>query len=359
MTKQQGLIHFTRHWSSLLSYILCSLLLTLTANSQTIEAVRVQTPPTIDGNLDDACWQNVKVTVDKFKIAELEMTPPDQTQAHIGFDDEALYIGFRCTQDENSIIANQTRRDGSFQYEDHIAVYLDTYHDRIRSYCFAVNPLGIQRDEKQGDLGWDGEWFAAAIVQSSVWSVEMRIPYDMLDVPQTEKQTWGLNLARRHQSRDRTSIWADTGVNVSDANRFGNLTNLTFRPQRIGRNIQLGGYLSATSEEFSTSTANFSDGLTAAVGGDVAYKLTTSTSVISTLNPDFQPYRIGSSRDCFIRHRTTVNRPSPLLSRRWTHFSSTDRPFLQPPHRRNGLRCKTHWQNRTRLVWIDGSQNIR
>ena len=279
--------HFIRHWYFGLSSILCYLLMTFTANSQTIEAVRFQTPPTIDGNLDDACWQNVKVTVDTFKIAELEMTPPDQTQAYIGFDDEALYIGFRCTQDENSIIANQTRRDGSFQYEDHIAVYLDTYHDRIRSYCFAVNPLGIQRDEKQGDLGWDGEWFAAVIVQSSVWNVEMKIPYDMLDVPQREKQTWGLNLVRRHQRMDRTSIWADTGVNVSDANRFGSLTNLTFRPQHIGRNIRLGGYLSTTSADFSTSTGNFSDGLTAAVGGDVAYKLTTSTSVIGTLNPDF------------------------------------------------------------------------
>ena len=285
MRKEQIPTHSILHCKNLLSYTLCFLLVTLTANSQTIEAVRFQTPPTIDGNLDDSCWQYL-TAVDEFKVAELETTVPEKTEAYIGFDNEALYIGFRCTQGESSRIANQTRRDGSFQYEDHVAVYLDTHHDRRRSYCFAVNPLGTQRDEKQGNLGWDGEWIAAAILGSSLWTVEMKIPHDILDLPQNAKQTWGLNLVRRHQGLDRTSIWADTGVNVSDANRFGSLTNLAFNPKNVRRNIQLGGYFSTKSEDFSTS-GSFSNPLTATVGGDVAYKLTTSTSFIGAVNPDF------------------------------------------------------------------------
>ncbi len=275
----------TRYWKILLSTMALFMAANLVADSQTIEAVKFQTPPTVDGKLDDDCWQHV-TRVDEFKIAELETTVPDKTEVYIGFDDEALYIGFRCFQEEPSMIANQTRRDGSFQYEDHIAVYLDTHHDRRRSYCFAVNPLGIQRDEKQGDLGWDGEWFAAAIIESSVWTVEMKIPFEMLDLPQSEKQIWGLNLVRRHQSLDRTSIWADTGVNVSDANQFGTLTHLEFNPKDTGKKFQIGGYFSGKAEDFST-IENLSTRLTAAIGGDIAYKLTTSTSVIGTINPDF------------------------------------------------------------------------
>ena len=275
----------TRYWKVLLSSMALFMMANLVADSQTIEAVKFQTPPTVDGKLDDDCWQRVTV-VDEFKIAELETTVPDKTEVYLGFDDEALYIGFRCVQEEPSMIANQTRRDGSFQYEDHVAVYLDTHHDRRRSYCFAVSPLGIQRDEKQGDLGWDGEWFAAAIVESSVWTVEVKIPFEILDLPQSEKQTWGLNLVRRHQSLDRTSIWADTGVNVSDANQFGTLTNLEFNPKDTGRKFQIGGYFSGKSGDFSKSES-LSQRLTAAVGGDVSYKLTTSTSVIGTVNPDF------------------------------------------------------------------------
>ena len=275
----------TRYWKILLSSMALFIMVNLVADSQTIEAVKFQTPPTVDGKLDDDCWQRVTV-VDEFKIAELETTVPDKTEVSLGFDDEALYIGFRCVQEEPSMIANQTRRDGSFQYEDHIAVYLDTHHDRRRSYCFAVNPLGIQRDEKQGDLGWDGEWFAAAIVESSVWTVEMKIPFEILDLPQSTKQIWGLNLVRRHQRLDRTSIWADTGVNVSDANQFGTLTHLEFNPKDTGRKFQIGGYFSGKFGDFS-KPESLSQRLTAAVGGDVSYKLTTSTSVIGTVNPDF------------------------------------------------------------------------
>ena len=272
-------------WKVLLSSIGFFMMTHLVADSQTIEAVKFQTPPVIDGNLVDDCWQHAAV-VDTFMIAELKMTVPDKTEVFLGYDEEALYAGFRCVQEEPSIIANQTRRDGSFQYEDHVALYLDTHHDRRRSYCFAVSPLGTQQDEKQGDLGWDGEWIAAAIVEPSVWTVEIRIPFDILDLPQSVKQTWGLNLVRRHQSLDRTSIWADTGVNVSDANQFGTLTNLEINPKDAGRKIQLGGYFSGKYGNTSAS-GSLSERLTAAIGGDIAYKLTTSTSVIGTLNPDF------------------------------------------------------------------------
>lgn len=279
------MIDFTRYWKILLSAMFFFIATHLVAESQTIEAVKFQTPPTVDGKLDDACWQRV-TAVDTFKVAELETTVPAKTEVYLGFDNEALYVGFRCVQEEPSIIANQTRRDGSFQYEDHVAVYLDTHHDRRRSYCFAVSPLGIQRDEKQGDLGWDGEWFAAATVESSMWTVEMKIPYEILDLPQSEKQIWGLNLVRRHQSLDRTSIWADTGVNVSDANQFGTLTHLEFNPKATGKQFQIDGYFSGKFGDFSKSES-LSQRLTAAVGGDVSYKLTTSTSVIGTVNPDF------------------------------------------------------------------------
>ena len=273
------------HWKSLLSSIVCFLLASFTANSQTIEAVRFQVSPVIDGRLNDSCWQQA-ARVDKFKVAELETTVPDKTEAYLGFDDEALYVGFRCVQEEASIIANQTRRDGSFQYDDHVAVYLDTYRDQLRSYCFAVSPLGTQQDDKQGDLGWDGEWFTAAIIESSVWSIEMKIPFDILDLPRSAKQTWGLNLVRRHQSLERTSIWADTGVNVSDANQFGTLTSLAFNLKDAGRKFQLGGYFSSKAADLSTSE-DLSKGLKAALGGDVSYKLTTGTTFIGTVNPDF------------------------------------------------------------------------
>ena len=277
--------HFAPFRLLLLSCIISFLLISQTTYSQTVEAIKFQTSPVIDGKLDDRAWQQIR-PIEEFKIAELETTIPDKTQVYLGFDETALYVGFRCFQEKSTMIANQTRRDGSFQFEDHVAVYLDTYHDKRRTYCFAVSPLGIQRDEKQGDLGWDGEWVAAAIVEDSEWSVEMKIPFQILDLPRAEKQTWGLNLVRRHQNLDRTSTWADTGVNVSDANEFGSLTNLEFNPENIGKKIELGGYFSAKLEDNSKAD-NFLDRLTPALGVDGTYKITSGTSLIGTVNPDF------------------------------------------------------------------------
>jgi hypothetical protein len=270
--------HSVPHWL----WVSCGvffLLTTLAADSQTIHAVKFQHPPLIDGRLDDSCWQQATAIYD-FKIAELDTTIKDKTEAYLGIDEEALYVGFRCFQEEPSLIVSQTRRDGTFQYEDHVAVYLDTYHDQRTTYHFAVNPLGTQLDEKHGDLSWDGRWLAAAIIEPSVWTIELKIPFHSLQFPSDVSQTWGLNLVRRHQSLEKTSTWADTGVNVSDANRFGRLTDLKFNQKQWGKKTLLGGYFSAKSEDFSTK-------LTADVGGDIAYQLTTSTSLIGTVNPDF------------------------------------------------------------------------
>lgn len=253
--------------------------------SQTIEVNKLETPPVIDGKLDDDIWKQITPIV-KLHIAELKTIVPDKTQIYIGYDDNALYVGFRCSQEESQIIANQTRKDGSFKFEDHVAIYIDTYHDKIRTYCFAVNPLGTQLDDKQGDLGWDGVWSAAATINETFWTVEMEIPYKILDLPEKTEQSWGLNLVRRHQSLDRTSTWADTGVNVSDANRFGTMENLNFVQKVPAKKYEVIGYLSTKYDGTIESEVLF-DRLSPHIGADVSYKPNTSTRFIGTLFPDF------------------------------------------------------------------------
>lgn len=279
------MIHFARNFILMNCCVFFIMFVNLNAHSQTIAAKKVETAPVIDGKLDDSSWQQI-TPIEAFLVAELKTTVPDKTQVFIVYDDSAIYVSFRCFQDKSTMIANQTRKDGSFKFEDHVAVYLDTYLDKQRTYGFAVNPLGTQLDEKQGDLGWDGEWSAASVIYESSWTVEMKIPYQILDMPRSEKQTWGLNLVRRHQSVDRTSTWADTGVNVSEANRFGSLTDIEINPKNITKKFEVGGYISAKLEDNTNSEA-LADRLTPAIGVDASYKITTSTSIIGTVNPDF------------------------------------------------------------------------
>ena len=187
----------------------------LAAESQTIEAIKFHTSPTIDGKLDDECWQRV-TGVDAFKIAELETTVPDRTEVFLGFDDEALYVSFRCVQKEASIIANQTRRDGSFQLWGpccRISWYT-SWPPSLLLLCCESTWYTTGRETR---VTWVGmaKWFAAAIVELSVWTVEMKNPlWGCLICLSLPNRPGGLTSCARHQSLDRTSIWADTGVNV-------------------------------------------------------------------------------------------------------------------------------------------------
>ena len=198
------------------------------ATSKKITAVKIDAPVAIDGKLNDVCWKKAAKVKDFINV-ERNAAPSDKTKAYVAYDAENLYIAFRC-DDENpeNIRANQTRQDGDLKFDDSVDVYLDTYHDRRNAYHFAVNPKGTQLDRKYGDLGWDGKWTVAVSIQEDGWIAEMAIPFSILRFSDKPVQTWGINLVRIQRWRDETQSWADTGVNVFKADKFGDLTGLQF-----------------------------------------------------------------------------------------------------------------------------------
>ena len=80
-----------------------------TVQIKSISAVRATNPPQIDGKLDDLCWQEApKATgfVDQF----FDKIVKDQTIAYILYDDENIYVAFRCFESQpDKIVANETK----------------------------------------------------------------------------------------------------------------------------------------------------------------------------------------------------------------------------------------------------------
>lgn len=76
-----------------------------TASVRSIEAqkfsVATSAAPVLDGNLDDACWQNVSVNAD-FVISTPSYGKPStyKTEVKIIYDDNAIYIGAYCHDSE-------------------------------------------------------------------------------------------------------------------------------------------------------------------------------------------------------------------------------------------------------------------
>ncbi len=137
----------------------------LAAAKNTIEIPKISEAPDIDGILDNPVWMDEALRIDTF----LQMSPKEKgepserTVAYIGYDEENLYVAFRCFDSQpGKIRASITNRDQCFE-DDWVMVMLDTFNEKQRAFGFMINPLGIQIDflrlETGGnddmDMSWD------------------------------------------------------------------------------------------------------------------------------------------------------------------------------------------------------------
>src|SRR5262245_6015194 len=60
----------------------------------TVRAVRVSTPVSVDGALDEAVWQDGDPFTSLIQRDPVEGSPPSQrTEVRVAYDDDAIYVG--------------------------------------------------------------------------------------------------------------------------------------------------------------------------------------------------------------------------------------------------------------------------
>src|SRR5207248_3449873 len=116
------------------------------AFKRNVPAVRFTTPPVIDGDLSDPCWQQA-AKLDRY-VDVLYSTPvKDQTIGYLGYDDKHIYVAFHAFDSQPSgIIGRGTKRGVFPQGDDWVGFAIDPFHTHKfddRSF-FIINPLGTQ-----------------------------------------------------------------------------------------------------------------------------------------------------------------------------------------------------------------------
>jgi hypothetical protein len=257
----------------------------------------------VDGRLNEAAWE--KAT----PISGFRQFRPDEglpaslpTEVRILFDEQALYIGARMFDPggRRSIRAPLARRDqlldgngnnGAFNSltSDKFVVVIDPYHNHLDQALFEVNPAGVRGDSFNGDDSWDPIWEAAAAIDSTGWTAEIRIPYSQLRFSREESQTWGLQLWRyadRLNERDMWAFWRRSesggpsfyghlaGVQVASRPRQLELLPFVVTRNRYAPDSPGDPYHTGSDTRLS-------------VGGDVKYLLTSNLTLDATINPDF------------------------------------------------------------------------
>ncbi len=147
----------------------------------TIIPTQTDTPPILDGILNDDVWKNAKTVTDFITfMPDFGKDLSEKTIGYIAYDRDNLYFAFKCYDTEpNKIKASITARD-NISDEDWVCVNLDTYNDQQSLSAFYVNPFGIQMDSRfmsgNEDASIDLVWYSSGKLNDEGYSVEIQIP---------------------------------------------------------------------------------------------------------------------------------------------------------------------------------------
>ncbi len=176
----------------LFSLVLIIFTFYLNANSVIIKLKKTDSPPRIDGVLDDSVWKNA-FKADEFKTFEPDYgkTPHKRTVFYMTYDSHNIYFAIRAYDDPEKIKTSLKKRDNIYD-DDWGGVLLDTFNNNQKAYVFILNPSGIQGD---GTIGSDGNlnetqdfvWYGAGKIDEKGYTLEFKIPLKSLRFPKGKK----------------------------------------------------------------------------------------------------------------------------------------------------------------------------
>lgn len=300
-----------------------------------INAVRTDHPLNLSGKLDDPAWTDAIPIELLYEVQPGENVPAKQrTQAMILYDQDYIYVGFRCYDSvPRSIRANLSDRDKIFN-DDFVIIIIDTYNDYQRGFEFAVNPFGIQGDLLKMGIGnedpsYDMVWQSAAARNNEGWTAEMSIPFKSLSFSSDKSQTWTVVLGRNFPRNNRYIFsWTPFDRNkpnfLSQGGYIKGLENM-----KPGYSLEFLPYLmlqqSGTKSDLTDPASALNKGsLKARFGGGVQYSPGPNISINAVVNPDFS--QIESDAD-----QLTVNTTFALYYPEKRPFFMTGMDLLQTP----------------------------
>jgi hypothetical protein len=258
-----------------------------------VGAVRLTSPVTIDGKLDEEVWRTAPAASDFRQSQPDEGKPATQrTEVRFAYDDYAIYVAGRMfdTMGAKGVHTRLLRRDAMTENDsDILLLTFDSYHDHVSTYNFWVNPSASKRDGT-GDVTWDPVWETATQVDSLGWTAELRIPLNQLNFSRAIDQTWGIQIVRFEHRLNERSHFAWWPNNESGGpQRYGHLEGIriTERP----RGFELLPYTVARARYIRPADPNNpftkNNDKDYRVGGDLKYRLTSNLTLNATINPDF------------------------------------------------------------------------
>ena len=180
----------------------------------TIRAVRITTQLKVDGRLDDEVYTHIESISD---FVQMEPHAGDasteKTELWILFDDEDVYVTFRCWESHpERMVVNEMRRDNyRLWLGENVAFMFDTFHDRRNGVEFGISPAGGRYEgqftnERSYNGDWNPVWKVAVSRFANGWIAESAIPFTSLRFRPGRDQTWGFQARRINAWKNELSF---------------------------------------------------------------------------------------------------------------------------------------------------------
>ena len=184
--------------------------------------------PTVDGALDDACWEEAPLVSGFMYYGQASDEPaPVQTSFRIAYDDTALYFGIVCNEPLAARMGfpHAARDDRSVFGQEAIEIFLDPSHDHRRYYQFGLSAAGALYDSRAEDASWNSRGRVKTQVEENAWTMEFSVSWADLEHDRViPGQVVGFNVCRDRYVEGREWMnWARTISGFHDPDRFAHL----------------------------------------------------------------------------------------------------------------------------------------
>lgn len=275
-------------------YLICFVfviasLVSIAQEQKSVQALRVDEAPEIDGVLNDSCWTMAPL-MDGFsqRIPYNGKPATFDTKVRVVYDDKAIYVGAHMLDPHPDSISMILKSRDEIGLADYFGVLIDPYRDGLNSSCFFLTSRNVQVDFKldgvdEDDHSWNAVWRSATQIDNDGWSAEIMIPYSALRFSRDSVQDWFINFERSIQRLREESTW-----NFIDSEQSGIAaqSGLLKGIRHIKPPFRLSAtpYLSAVTSN-NTESNSWSKGYN--YGLDLKAGLSESFTLDLTLIPDF------------------------------------------------------------------------
>ena len=167
----------------------------------------------VDGSLDEAVWRRVPA------YDHMMVTTPDKgesaahrTHTFLFYTERGLYVGAWNEQPPETLIGRLSGRD-VFETADAYQIVIDSSGNGLYGYWFRVKlgdslMDGTLLPERRFQSNWDGPWRGRTQRTEDGWTVEMFLPWAMLNMPAAEgERRMAIEIARFLARRNEVWSW--------------------------------------------------------------------------------------------------------------------------------------------------------